>query len=411
MSVPTASRAAEFDFMAPEHFPDPHPLFDRMRREAPVYFSGQLSSWVLTTYADVCAALRDPRLSVVEEMKRLDGLTPADREALRPLHEIFTSWGNRIDPEAHRLFTQVLKRHFTPARVETQRPRIQRILDGLLDAAVAGGTMDVVHDVAHPLAMTLMSEILGLPADPATVAWYLECSNEISQLLEMGDRDQLFGCQHGMTSLVEFLLPIVARRRESPGDDLVSVFFHADPAGEHFTDRYVASQVIMFLVVGYHTTANQLCNGLQILFDNPGERARLSADFSLLANAFDEMMRFHGAVASVRRMAIEDLTVRGETIRAGETLVLVLAAANRDPEAFVDPDVVDLSRPRANKQVGFTIGPFSCMGQALARLEAQVFYRTLLTRFPDLRPRLDTPEVISFRPFGRELATLPVAVS
>lgn len=401
----------DIDLLSPELFPDPHPVLGRLRREAPVLFSEQLRSWVLTTYADVSAALRDPRLSVVEEMKRLDDLTQADREALRPLRDIFTSWGNRVDPEAHRVFTSLLKKYFTPARVAAQETRIQRILDELLDRGAVDGTVDVVNDVAHPLAMTLMAEILGLPADRETVEWYLERSNEISQLLEMGERDQLFGCQYGMTSLAEFLLPVLRQRRREPGDDLVSVFFRADPTGEHFPDRYVAAQVIMFLVVGYHTTANQLCNGLQILFDNPRERARLVDDFSLMPNAFDEMMRFHGAVASVRRMALEDLTIRDRTIRAGETLVLVLASANRDPETFPEPDVVDLARPGANKQVGFTIGPFSCMGQALARLEGRTFYRTMLTRFPRLRPRSETPDLISFRPFGRELRTLLVDVS
>jgi cytochrome P450 len=256
--------------------------------------------------------------------------------------------------------------------------------------------------------MTLMAQILELPADEEAVALYLRCSNNISQLLEMGAREQLFNCLRGMTELMDLLQPIVAERRQAPGSDLVSVFFHADPAGEHYTDHYVAAQIIMFLVVGYHTTANQLCNGLQILFDHPAERSRLVADFSLLANAFDEMMRYHGAVASVRRMATTDITIRDTTIRAGETLMLVLASANRDPAAFPAPYTLDLTRERANRQVGFTIGPFSCMGQALARLEAQVFYRTMLTRFPRMRARDATPDWMVFRPFGRELRSLHV---
>jgi cytochrome P450 len=305
-------------------------------------------------------------------------------------------------------FIKLLKRYFTPSYVEAQRPRIQGILDALIDAAVARGEMDVVNDVAHPLAMTLMAQILELPDDEQTVAFYLRCSNYISQLLEMGEREQLFNCLRGMTELMDLLQPIVAARREAPGADLVSVFFQADPTGEHYTDHYVAAQIIMFLVVGYHTTANQLCNGLQILFDHPAQRERLTADFGLLANAFDEMMRYHGAVASVRRMALTDLTIQGTRIQTGDTLMLVLAAANRDPRAFPAPDTFDIERERAHKQVGFTIGPFSCMGQALARLEAQVFYRTMLTRFPRLRPRDAAPDWMVFRPFGRELRTLHV---
>lgn len=400
--------AIKYDLLDPALYLAPHAVFDAMRANDPVYFSPQLASWVLTRYEDVCAALRDPRLSVVEELKRMEGLSAADQMALQPLKRIFLAWGNRAAPEAHGRFIKLLKRYFTPSYVESQRPRIQRILDALIERALARETMDVVNDIAHPMAMTLMGEVLDLPADPDAVAMYLQCSNFISQLLEMGEREQLFNCQRGMLQIAEFVRPVIERRRQSPGAGLVDVFFQADPTGEDYTDDYIIAQVIMFLVVGYHTTANQLCNGLQLLFENPEERARIAADPSLLENAFEEMMRSHGAVASVRRMAKADLTIRDQLIREGETLVVVLAAANRDPAAFPDPARFDITRPEAGRQVGFTIGPFSCMGQALARLEAQVFFRTMLGRFPAMRPRDAQPDWINFRPFGRELRSLHV---
>jgi cytochrome P450 len=387
---------------------DPHLLFVTMRESKPLYRSSELDAWVLTSYEDVCAALRDPRLSVVEELKRMEALPPADRLALQPLARIFVSWGNRAAPEAHAEFIKLLKRHFTPSHVAGQRPRIEQILTDLIDTAVRRGEMDVVNDIAHPLAMTFMAQLLGLPADTQSVAMYLRCSNLISQLLEMGDREQLFGCQRGMMELADFVRPYVEQRRQDPGADLLTVFFHADPSGEHYTDDYIIAQVLMFLVVGYHTTANQLCNGLQILFDHPEQRAAIAGDPSLIPNAFDEMMRLHGAVASVRRMPTTDIVLHGETIRAGDTLVLVLAAANRDPKMFAAPDRFDIHRKEASRQIGFTIGHFSCMGQALARLEAQVFYQTMLSRFPKLRPRNASPDWIVFRPFGRELRSMPV---
>ncbi|AUX44858.1 cytochrome P450 [Sorangium cellulosum] len=395
-----------FDLRAPSLFLDPHPLLHRMRAEAPVYFSPHLDSWVLTSYQDVCAALRDPRLSVVEEVKRMEALPASDQLALGALRRTFLAWGDRGNPERHALFLKLLKRHFTPHHVEAQRPRIQEILGRLLAAATRRGEMDVVNDIAHPLAMTVVAGVTGVPEEEVDL--YLRCSNYISQLLEMGDRDQLFLCQRGMIELSDFLRPIVERRRRERGADLLGAFMEADPDGVHFSDDHIVAQCIMFLVVGYHTTANQLCNGLQILFDHPDARARLTADPALLPNAFDEMMRYHGAVASVRRMATVDLAIRGQQIRAGETIVLALCAANRDPSAFPDPDRLDITREEASRQVGFTIGPYSCMGQALARLEAQVFFRTLLGRFPRLRPRDAAPDWMVFRPLGRELRTLRV---
>ncbi|MGK3983930.1 cytochrome P450 [Sorangium sp. So ce136] len=407
MSSTAPSHAVrDYDLRDPALFLDPHPLLHRMREEEPVYWSPQLDSWVLTSYQDVCAALRDPRLSVVEELKRMEGLPTSDQLALGPLRRIFLAWGDRADPERHALFIKLLKRHLTPQHVEAQRPRIQAVLDRLLDAAVARGEMDLVNDVAHPMAMAVVARVTGLPTE--AVDLYLRCSNYISQLLEMGDRDQLFLCQRGMVELAEFLRPVVARRRGERGADLLGVFTEADPDGVHFSDDYIVAQCIMFLVVGYHTTANQLCNGVQILFDHAEERARLASDRALLPNAFDEMMRYHGAVASVRRMATVDLAIRDKHVRAGETLVLALAAANRDGQAFPAPDRFDPAREGAGRQVGFTIGPYSCMGQALARLEAQVFFSTLLDRFPRLRPRDAAPDWMVFRPLGRELRTLRV---
>jgi cytochrome P450 len=184
----------------------------------------------------------------------------------------------------------------------------------------------------------------------------------------------------------------------------------ADPGGTHYDDEYVIAQCLMFLVVGYHTTANQICNGLQILFDHPAERALLAAAPELLPNAIDEMMRYHSAVASVRRMAVEDVSLRGKHVKAGDTVTLILAAANHDPAVFPDPDRFDPRRANANRQLGFTIGPYSCMGQALARLEAEITFGTLLARFPRLRPRDASPDWMRFHPFGRELATLRVLV-
>lgn len=398
----------EYDLLEPGLYLDSPPVFDAMRADDPVHFSPQLGSWVITRYDDVCSMLRDPRLSVVEELKRMETMSAADQAALTPLRRIFLAWGNRAAPEAHGRFIKLLKRYFTPSYVEAQRPRIETILGGLIDAAVARGAMDVVNDVAHPMAMTLMAQILELPADPASVATYLRCSHQISQLLEMGERQQLFNCQSGMVELSEMLLPHVERRRREPGTDLLGAFFEADPEGRDYTDEYVVAQIIMFLVVGYHTTANQLCNGLQSLFEHPEQREKLSADLSLIPNAFEEMMRYHGAVASVRRRATTDIELRGRSILAGDTLVVVLCAANRDPEQFPEPGRFDITRPNARSQVGFTIGPFSCMGQALARLESQVFFRTMLTRFPALRPRDAAPDWMCFRPFGRELRSLHV---
>jgi cytochrome P450 len=401
--------ATVYDLQAADLFLDPHPLLHRMRREAPVWFSPQLGSWVLTRYDDVTAELLDPRLSVVEETKRIDDLPEHERGNLDPLRRIFLDWGGRSDATDHAAFLRLLKRHFTPQRVLEYRPRVQGILDDLLTvrALRRAGGFDVANEVAHPLAMSVVCALAGIPADELDM--FLRDSNDISGLLEMGEPEQLYRCQKAMLELTDHLRPVVADHRRHPREDLIGVLLGPGAAALHYTDDQVISQCIMFLVVGYHTTANLLCNGLELLFDHPDQRDRLvDGGFGDLPNAFNEMMRLQGPVASVRRLALVDLELRGRRIRAGDTLVMALAAANRDPAVFAAPDVFDIARPNAHRQVGFTVGPYSCMGQALARLEGQVFYRTLFSRLPGLRPRDPVADWGAFRPLGRELRTLHV---
>ena len=403
-----------FDLRHPELYLHPHETLREMRESAPVYFSPELDSWVITRYDDVSGALRDRRFHAVEESKKVDALPPAARRELAALRRIFTEWGGRDDPVAHEVFLRVMKRHLTPRRMGDQLPMIQQIMDDLLDAALAGGRraedggVDVVNDIAHPLSMSVVCHLLGIPAEDVDLDLMLSASNAISQLLEMGELDQLRRSQDGMLTMAAFLAPHVAAARRGAGSGLLEVM--AGPGTPlRYTDSEVVSQGIMFTVVGYHTTANLLANGIQLLFDHPDQRRLLRARGpSALPTAFDEMMRYHGPVSTVRRMMLEDVPLRGKVVGKGDTAMLALIAANRDPAVFDDPDEFRIDRANAHKHLGFTVGPYSCMGQALARLEGEVFFRTLLTRLPDMTPADPTPDWMVFRPLGRELRTLRI---
>jgi cytochrome P450 len=397
-----------FDLRDPDLYLQPHALLHEMRESAPVHYAPEVGSWVLTRYDDVCDALRDRRFHAVEEHKKVDALPAETQAELAPLRRIFMQWGGRDDPAAHAIFLGVMKKYFTPHRVQAQVPAIQAIMDGLVDAALERGTFDVVNDIAHPLAMSVVCRLLGIPPGEVDMELLLRASNGISQLLEMGELDQLRASQEGMLAMGAYLTPYVEAARRGEGSGLFEVM--AGPGTPlPYTDDDVVAQGIMFTVVGYHTTANLLANGIQLLFDHPDQR-RLLLDGGLagLPRAFDEMMRFHGPVSTIRRMVLEDIPLRGRVIPAGDTVMLALVAANRDPRAFTDPDEFRIDRPNAHKQVGFTVGPYSCMGQALARLEGQIFFTTMLTRLPDLAPADPTPDWMVFRPLGKELRTLRV---
>ena len=398
-----------FDLRHPDLYLQPHAVLHEMRATAPVYYSPELDSWVLTRYDDVAAALRDRRFHAVEEHKKIDVLPPAEQQELAPLRRIFMEWGGRDDPATHEVFLRAMKKHFTPRRVLEQRPAIERIMDGLCDAAVArGGPVDVVNDLAHPLSMSVVCDLLGIPPEDVDLELMLSASQSISQLLEMAEPEQLRRSQEGMLAMGAYLAPHVAAARRGEGSGLLAVMAGPGTALP-YTDQQVVAQGIMFTVVGYHTTANLLANGIQLLFDHPDQRrALLDEGLAGLPAAFDEMMRFHGPVSTIRRMVLEDVPLRGRVIPQGATVMLGLLAANRDPAVFDDPDRFDVRRPDAHRHLGFTVGPYSCMGQALARLEGEVFFRTVLTRWPDMAPADPQPDWTVFRPLGRELLTLRV---
>jgi cytochrome P450 len=394
----------------PQLYLDPYAVLREMRTARPVYFDDHLDSWVVTRYDDVVACLKDPRMYVVEECKRVDALAPDLQAELAPLRRIFTEWGGRSVARDHDVFLRVVKKYFTPRRVLGRLDAIRRLMDGLVADAVAhGGPVDVVNELAHPLAMSVVCDLLGAPPSRAEVDRLLRASNAISGLLEMGEVQQLQRSQAGMLDVVDYLRPHITAARAGRGSGLLSVLTGPEAERLDYDDDQIAAQGIMFVVVGYHTTANLLANGLQLLFDHPEQRRVLvERDFVDLPNAFDEMMRFHGPVSTIRRVALSDVGLRGRRIAAGDTVVLALLAANRDPVVFDRPDEFLVDRRGANRQVGFTVGPYSCMGQALARLEGQVFFTTLLTRFPRMVPADPQPDWMVFRPLGRELRTLRV---
>ena len=391
----------------PQLYLDPHSVLREMRTTCPVYFDDHLQSWVVTRYDDVVACLKDPRMYVVEECKRVDALPQARQAELAPLRRIFTEWGGRSVASDHDVFLRVVKKYFTPRRMAGRVGTIQRLMDGLLEAALGhGGPVDVVNELAHPLAMSVVCDLLGAPPSRPEIDRLLRASNAISGLLEMGEVEQLQRSQEGMLDVIDYLRPHIAAARAGRGSGLLSVLTGPDAQRLDYDDDQIAAQGIMFVVVGYHTTANLLANGLQLLFDHPGQRrALVERGFANLPNAFDEMMRFHGPVSTIRRVALSDVQLRGQRIAAGDTAVLALLAANRDEAVFNRPDEFLVDRPNANRQVGFTVGPYSCMGQALARLEGQVFFTTLLSRFPRMVPADPQPDWMVFRPLGRELRT------
>ena len=402
MTLPTL-----FNPYDPQYIADPHAFFARLRETAPVQRAtlpdGQ-AVWLLTGYADVEAAFADPRLvKDVRNARSLDELArlPAPSETIRYLrcHMLYR------DPPDHTRLRRLVSKAFTPRMVEQLRPRVQAIAEALLDAVAGRGEMDLIEDYAFPLPITVIAEMLGIPAADR------EQFRDWSDALLAAIPPQRAGpaAVAAAEGLRRYLEARFEERRRAPTEDLITGLLQAEEAGDKLGKEELLGMVYLLLVAGYETTANLIGSGVLALLEHPDQLARLRSDPALLPSAVEELLRFCAPVAmSTLRYAASDVTLGGVVIPKGDMMFLVITAANRDPARFPSPDALDLTRAD-NKHLAFGHGIHYCLGAPLARLEGEIALGTLWRRMPDLRLGV-APEALTWRPNYalRGLVKLPV---
>ena len=398
------STVRDYDLFTPEVLDDPTAFLHRVRAESPLAWLPQLHAYLLTRHADINAALRDKRMDSANMAQVLHRLTPAEQVELDPVRRSIDMWMGHTDPADHVRFQQLLKRYFTPAMVDRLRPRVREFTHELLDAAASTGELDVVRDLAYPLPANVIAELLGMPtADREQLqAW----SRDILPIFANGDVDQLRVAQRSMLEMHEYLRGIAAERRRSPREDVLSTFVAAEAEGIVTEDEAVANCVLL-LFAGHETTANLIANGLVLLFEHPGQLALLRQDPDLMPGAVEEMLRCDGPAGVIGRVTTEPVELAGQPVPAGQHVYLALAAANRDPDVFADPDTFDITRARS-RHLSFGMGTYYCLGAALARMETDECLRILLARCPGLRPAYDRPDWLPAPPLGHRLRSLAV---
>jgi cytochrome P450 len=403
MSAPIAT-VREYDLSTPEAMTDQNAFLRRVRAESPLAWLPQLDAYLLTRYADIMAALRDKRMDTANMARVLQRLTPEEQDELRPVSRSIEMWMGHTVPADHVRMQRLLKRYFSPAMVDRLRPRVRTFTHELLDAVAPKGQMDVVGDLAYPLPANVIAELLGMPTSDREQlqAW----SRDILPIFGNGDIQQIRQAQASMLDMHDYLRIIAAERRHAPREDVLSMFMAAEAEGALTEDEAVANCVLL-LFAGHETTANLIANGLVLLFAHPDQLALLRANPDLMPLAVDEMLRCDGPASVIGRVTTEPVELAGHAIPAGEHIYLALTAANRDPDAFPDPDTFEITR-RPNRHLSFGMGSYYCLGAALARMETDECLRILLGRCPDLRPAYQTPDWLSSPPFGRRLGSLPV---
>jgi hypothetical protein len=378
-----------FDPWLEENRRDPVPAYRRLRETEPIRRNRLQGTWVLSRYDDVAAVLRDPRFTT-------------DRTSLLPFrlmrrssrhHPDFVSLLDRnllmLDGEEHRRVRGLVSKAFTPRRIEALRPRIEAIVEGLLDAVAAKGELELVHDLAHPLPVVVIAELLGVPLEDRER--FRGWSNDVVEILDlMSGRDGLRPAWRGAEGLAGYFRGLLAERRRAPKDALLSAMLAAEEDGVALGEADLLALCALLLAAGHETTTNLIGNAVLALLRHPGERKRLQDDLGLMPSAVEEFLRFDSPVQVTDRVISEDLDFRGHRFRRGQLAVCLIGAANHDPARFPEPDRLDLGRGDRG-HLAFGLGPHVCLGAPLARLEAEVALSGLLRRFPSFTGPLEPP--------------------
>ncbi|MEV7419180.1 cytochrome P450 [Streptomyces sp. NPDC089919] len=386
---------------------DPYPAYAWLREHEPVRrttLPSGVEAWLVTRYRDARQALADQRLSKNPVHHAEPGKTgiPGERSAGLMTHLL------NIDPPDHTRLRRLVSKAFTPRRVAEFAPRVQELTDRLIDGFAAKGEADLIHDFAFPLPIYAICDMLGVPPEDQD-----DFRDWAGMMIRHGGGPR-GGVARSVKKIRGYLAELIHRKRDEPGDDLISGLIRASDHGDHLTENEAAAMAFILLFAGFETTINLIGNGLYALMRNPDQRARLqdslaAGESGLLETGIEELLRYDGPVElATWRYATEALAIGGQEIPAGDPVLVVLAAADRDPERFTEPDTLDLSRAD-NQHLGYGHGIHYCLGAPLARLEGQTALATLLTRLPDLRLAVD-PDELRWRGglIMRGLRTLPV---
>jgi len=367
-----------YQLLDPAVLADPYPLYRRLREEDPVHWDPFLHAWVVTRYRDVIRVLREFTAARTPSPEKL---TAMGLEALNPIAKVMVKQMLFLDASAHARIRNLAGVAFTPQRVEALRSHIREITQSLLEAVRDKGEMDVIADLAEPLPCMVTADMLGLPVEDhrQLKVWSQDFAEMLGNFQHNPDHiPKILQSTEEMTGYFRNKMRMNAIRP----DGLVSSLMTAEIDGERLTEDEVIANCIVTMVGGQETTTNLIGSGLLTLLRNPNQLEMLRSDLSRIPSAVEELLRYESPSQHTGRLAPDDLEMGGKQIRKNQAVMAVMAAANRDPERFPDPDRLDLTR-QDNKHVAFGWGAHFCFGAPLARIEGQIAFEEMLRWFPE----------------------------
>lgn len=378
---------AQLSLGHPRFASNPYPLYHKLRKKHPLRKDPLAPAWVALRYDDVVTILRDSRFkkepfisdALPDEARRQFGL-PAQRDAAvegEPLAMLF------LDPPRHTRIRAVFNKAFVPRTLNALRPRIQEIADKRLDDAEKRGDMDVIRELAVPLPIQVISELVGFP--PEDYEQLKKWSDDFAAALTINPTpEQQDRSNQSREEMRGYFENVVANLLGNPKENLICTLLEANADGKLLAPMELFANCVLLMAAGHETTTNLIGNGLLALLRNPDQLQLLRENPDLISSAVDELLRYDSPVQWIARVADQDLELRGQKIRRGEILVGSLGAANRDPDVFDDPNRLDIRREK-NKHIAFGHGEHYCIGAMLARIEGEIAIGTIVKRFPKLR--------------------------
>ena len=367
---------------------NPYPILREMREVEPVVhveMSG-VGSWWLLRYGDVTSCLSNHRLFQMDPKLMVAPVLELPRlwqRQFAPLVKIMSKWLLAINPPEHTYLRHMMSQYFTIASLEQLRSRIREIVVFLLDRVQEKGQFDLIKDLAYPLPAAVISEIMGVSEEKRELI--IRCSDLIVSELGLKVSPQgLAETQRVSLELTDYLRGLLAERRRNPGDDLLSMAAQAEVDGEAIGDDEILAECHMLLFAGHETTRYLIRNGVVTFLRHSEQLTLLRRQPQLMKSAVEEVLRYESPLFSTSRVVAEDTDLYGKLMKKGEVVLLVLAAANRDPERFEAPDRFDIGRDRI-KQLAFGGGVHFCLGANLARMEAEIAFQELFQRMPNLQ--------------------------
>ena len=347
---------------------DPFPAFKWMRDNAPAYFDESSGVWGITRYSDVKALSRD-------------SATWSNAGGIRPDTGALPMMIDMDDPE-HVRRRKLVNAGFTPKKVKESEPQIARICDLIIDSICEKGECDFVRDIAAPLPMILIGDMLGVAPDDrdALLRW----SDEMLSALGSSEPDAMIKAAMAFGEYTEYITKVIEQRRKSgDSNDLTGTLVHAEVDGDKLDESSLIHESLLILIGGDETTRHVISGGFYELIRNPEQRNKLAENRGKMNGAVEECLRWVTPIKNMARTATRDVELHGETISQGQKLLLLYPSANRDERVFDNPDVFDIDRS-PNEHIAFGFGAHFCLGNQLARMELRVMFNRLLDRLPDL---------------------------